>query len=488
MSFKGIRYAHSPTGNLRWEPPVPFTSSEEQDATTLGPSCVQQITSNLSRELFNTPPPPESEDCLFLNVWAPSDSDSTLKPVLFWIYGGGLAFGTASLPIYDGTSLATNQDIVVVTINYRTNIFGFPSSSDLPLEANNLGFLDQELALKWVQNNIANFGGDPKKVAIMGESAGSLSVAAAIVRHTEDNPPFRAAVMLSGTTVIVDSTPVAELTAFNTFATTFGCTQAPGAERLLCLRAIPANAIHDYVNQPSAGSFTGIVDDSTLFDDSLGRITARQSARVPVLLGNMQDDGSLFALQAGAGSISLDQFLDGLGVPIPAGVVRALYPGQNDSQVIASVFRDVVFQCPTGLWASTSVLAGISNVYRYIYGAVFPELQAFPGAGAWHSSEIAPFFGTYNRTTASPSQVTLSNTFQTIISNFIKEPTTPPANNWARYVQGGLTPSVAKLAYKGNVNLDDVVQPATIISVDGPCVALWNQVIALLTLRSVLQL
>ncbi|EEB86826.1 hypothetical protein MPER_16074, partial [Moniliophthora perniciosa FA553] len=112
-----------------------------------------------------------------------------------------LAFGTASLPIYDGTSVATNQDIVVVTINYRTNIFGFPSSSDLPPEANNLGFFDQELALKWVQDNIANFGGDPTKVTIMGESAGSLSVAAAIVRHTEANPSFRAAVMLSGTTV-----------------------------------------------------------------------------------------------------------------------------------------------------------------------------------------------------------------------------------------------------------------------------------------------
>ncbi|EEB90098.1 hypothetical protein MPER_11743, partial [Moniliophthora perniciosa FA553] len=238
----------------------------------------------------------------------------------------------------------------------------------------------------------------------------------------------------------------------------------------------------------------------TLFNNSLGRIAARQSAKVPVLLGNMQDDGTLFALQAGGGAIALDQFLNGLGIPIPAGVVRALYPGQNDSQVMASVYRDVVFQCTTGLWASTSVLAGIRNVYRYTYGvylksfhrviaeqfgAVFPELQAFPGAGAWHSSEGEPVFiviVSYNHLTT--YRITLSNTFQTIISNFINEPTTPPADNWVRYVQGGLMPSVAKLAYEGNVNLDDVVRPATIVSVDGPCLALWNQVLTLGNIQS----
>ncbi|KIK55755.1 hypothetical protein GYMLUDRAFT_112453, partial [Collybiopsis luxurians FD-317 M1] len=110
-----------------------------------------------------------------------------------------LAFGMASLPTYDGTFIATNQDIVIVTINNHTNVFGFPGAPDLPLQANNLGFLDQELALEWVKLNIAHFGGDPNQVTIMarrGQSAGARSVSGLVVWHPID-PPFRAAILFS---------------------------------------------------------------------------------------------------------------------------------------------------------------------------------------------------------------------------------------------------------------------------------------------------
>ncbi|KAF9259207.1 alpha/beta-hydrolase, partial [Marasmius fiardii PR-910] len=109
-----------------------------------------------------------------------------------------LNFGTASLPSYDGTSIAHNQGVVVVTTNYRTNVFGFPSSPDLPPRGNNLGFLDQELALAWVQLNIEKCGGDPQQVTITGQSAGGTSVSTALARHDEARPPFRSAIMLSG--------------------------------------------------------------------------------------------------------------------------------------------------------------------------------------------------------------------------------------------------------------------------------------------------
>ncbi|KAJ6476182.1 Carboxylesterase, partial [Mycena sanguinolenta] len=112
-----------------------------------------------------------------------------------------LSFGTASLPTYDGTSFAANQDIILVSFNYRTNVFGFPGSPDLPLAGNNLGFLDQELALLWVQDNIAKFNGDPDQVTIMGQSAGAQSVSYAISRHSPGNAPFRAGIMLSGAQV-----------------------------------------------------------------------------------------------------------------------------------------------------------------------------------------------------------------------------------------------------------------------------------------------
>ncbi|KAF8164158.1 Alpha/Beta hydrolase protein [Mycena galopus ATCC 62051] len=155
---------------------------------------------------------PESEDCLFLNVWAPVPTKQKL-PVLIWIYGGPSANG------------------------------------------NNLGFLDQELAFKWVQQNIARFSGDPQRVTVMGQSAGSISVSAAITRHSLSSAPFRAAIMLSLAQVSTPPTPSFAL--FDILA----CTQAPGATRLACLREVPASAIRTFTNGPSSGFFGPKVDN-----------------------------------------------------------------------------------------------------------------------------------------------------------------------------------------------------------------------------------
>ncbi|KAF9257592.1 alpha/beta-hydrolase [Marasmius fiardii PR-910] len=470
MSFKGIRYGQSPTGDLRWEPPVAFVSTEVQDATKLPPSCIQQFvyaTADVSKMLFNNPsaPPSEDEDCLFLNVWAPSNS-STKRPVLFWIYGGDLIFGTGSLPMYDGTSIASNQDVVVVTINYRTNIFGFPSSPDLPLKGNNLGFLDQDLALAWVQLNINKFGGDPEQVTIMGESAGGLSVSTAISRHKESRPPFRAGAMLSGNVAQLSSLIP---TNFNAFAASVNCAQDPGASRLACLKALPASTISNFVNGPSSGQFgAAVIDNFTVFDRPLDRIKSQQTARVPVLLGSMQDDGSLFAMGTG----NLTEFLASQLQGVSEEQVRSLYPGLNDTAIIAGVIRDTQFQCPAGLWAAATVQSGTTDVYRYIYGAVFADLQVLRGLGAWHTSELEVLFGTYNRTTATDEKVKLSSAFQTTIANFIKNPNTSPAPGWTSYADG----NVAKLAFGDNVNLDNVVELVKNGSVDNPCV-LWNGIL-----------
>ncbi|KAE9397185.1 Carboxylesterase, partial [Gymnopus androsaceus JB14] len=171
-----------------------------------------------------------------------------------------LAFGTASVPLYDGASIALNQDIVVVTINYRTNVFGFPGAPDLPLEENNLGFLDQELALEWVRLNIANFGGDPDQITIMGQSAGGFSVSGMIIRHPVD-PPFRAAIIYSGDSPDTTPTSAASFTSFNNFASAVGCGEiVPGPLRLECLRAVSAADIRTYTNGPSSGAFEPVID------------------------------------------------------------------------------------------------------------------------------------------------------------------------------------------------------------------------------------
>ncbi|KAJ7293792.1 Alpha/Beta hydrolase protein [Mycena rebaudengoi] len=440
-TFKGIRFAQPATGSLRWEPPVPFTSTSLKNASTLGPSCVQQFpfaSSALDQFLFNNPPPPENEDCLFLNVWAPSSVKHAL-PVLVWIYGGGLSFGTASLPAYDGTSIATNQGIIVVTFNYRTNVFGFPGSPDLPLEQNNLGFLDQELALTWVQKNIAHFGGDPSKVTIMGQSAGSQS------RSCSRGQLFLWPLHLSHLLTIFPLPLVA------------------------CLKRVPTSIIRNYTNGPASGSFGAIPDGVTVFSNPLSRIRTGLTARVPFIIGNTEDDGSLFAL----GLTDLPQLLATVFAGlVTADQVRPLYPGLNDTMIISEIVKGTLFQCPAQLWSNAAVGAGVSNVFRYTYGAVFADLQAFPGAGAWHSSELPEIFGTFF-TSATASEVALSQTMQTIVGNFVKNPVSP-APNWPKYVQGNGT-NLAKLAYNGNVQLSNVVQTAQSASIDGPCDAFLDR-------------
>ncbi|KAF7306525.1 Carboxylic ester hydrolase [Mycena indigotica] len=474
MAFKGIRFAQPPVSSLRWEPPVPFVSTADHNTTVLSPSCLQQFpfaSAALDEFLFNNPanPPAESEDCLFLNVWAPAPSSRKL-PVLVWIYGGALQFGTASLPAYDGVSIVENQKIILVTFNYRLNVLGFPGSPDIPLGGNNLGYLDQELALQWVQLNIAKFGGDPAQVTIMGQSAGSQSVSTALARHAPGHAPFRAAILLSGAQTSIS--PIPSFSSFNNFSVSVGCSQQPGPARLACLKKVPASAIRNYTNGPTGASFEPIVDNVTVFSDPLSRIRNGLTANVPFIIGNTQNDGSLFALPFP----DLTTFLNaqfGPGV-LTTAQITPLYPGVNASSLVAEVIKDLVFLCPAELWSGAAVGVG-TTVFRYTYGAVFADLQLFPNAGSWHSTELPEIFGTFNRTTATAAEATLSQTMQTVIGNFVKNPAIAPASKWPKYVPGKQTTTLAKLAYNGNVDLSNLVEAVESDSIDGPCDAFWNK-------------
>ncbi|KAJ7255363.1 Alpha/Beta hydrolase protein [Mycena rebaudengoi] len=440
-----------------------------QNATTMGPACVQQFPFAVAAhniELFNTPAPPEGEDCLFLNVWAPASTGQAL-PVVIWIYGGALAFGTAWSAIYDGASLASNQSIIVVTFNYRINVFGFPESPDLPLTENNLGFLDQEMVFQWVQTNIAQFGGDPKQVTIMGQSAGAGSAAAAYVKYTPDTAPFRAAIMLSGT--VPSTSPTPPFKYFNAMASAVGCTQSPGAERLACLKAVPASTIRTFTNGASSGTWFPLVDNVTMFSDSLLRIRNGQGSKLPFMIGHTDDDGSLFAIDQN----NLTTYLaNNFGSFVTADQVRALYAsGLSDNAVIAEVLK-ASFLCPAGLWGAAAVGTGTTDIYRYAYGAVFSDTQLFSNAGAWHSSELFEIFGNYP-STATVAEKTLSLTMQAIVGNFSRNPAAAPAPNWPKYIPGNTT-TLAKLAYNSNVALSNVVQAVRSNSLDSPCEALWN--------------
>lgn len=196
VSFKGIPFAKPPVGSSRFRPPEPYPGHRGvQDATSYGPSCLQPP----SELLPQAGPTEQSEDCLYLNVWTPA-ADSGGRPVMVWIHGGAFVMGSGAFPFYNGAKLAS-EGVVVVTINYRLGPFGFLYVPALMGErysdASNLGLHDQVVALRWIREHIADFGGDPDRITIFGESAGGMSVGC-LLASPESSGLFRRAIAQSG--------------------------------------------------------------------------------------------------------------------------------------------------------------------------------------------------------------------------------------------------------------------------------------------------
>jgi para-nitrobenzyl esterase len=297
--FLGLPYAAPPTGNLRWRPPQPAAGwSGVRDATTFGPSCPQ------APSPF-APPGPFSENCLYLNVYTPAARSSLSgRPVLVWIHGGGLEQDGARN--YDGTKLAADG-VVVVTINYRLGALGFlahPALASRPGgSAGNYGLMDQQAALRWVQRNIARFGGDPDNVTIAGQSAGGLSVLAQLVSPGARGL-FQRAIVQSGTFALNQQPLATAEAAGETFATAVGCPDQTAA----CLRNAP---VSDLVAKFGV-EIPGVVDGSVL-TQPIGTALARgQFARVPVINGITHDEELLFV--AGLG-LTVSQ---GTNIPLAA--------------------------------------------------------------------------------------------------------------------------------------------------------------------------
>ncbi|MCQ2335283.1 MAG: carboxylesterase family protein [Paludibacteraceae bacterium] len=198
LSFKGIPYAQAPVGNLRWKAPQPVEASDEVfDAKEFGNAAIQNYSETEAASHYT-----RSEDCLTLNVWT-KDLTTKNKPVMIWIHGGSYILGGSVDPLYNGKYLvADNPDIVLVSINYRVGLMGFIDFSHVPggeafPDAPYLGILDQQMAMRWVQQNIAAFGGDPKNVTIFGESAGGGSVSCHLVAKGSEGL-FQHAIAMSG--------------------------------------------------------------------------------------------------------------------------------------------------------------------------------------------------------------------------------------------------------------------------------------------------
>ena len=313
-SWKGIPFAAPPVDALRWQPPKPAARwSGVRETTAYRNDCMQEPFPSDAAPLGTTP----SEDCLYLNVWKPADAKGKL-PVMVWIYGGGFVNGGSSPPTYSGAPIA-NQGVMVVSFNYRLGRFGTFRHPALGKDQGvNYGLLDQIAALKWVQRNIAGFGGDPDQVTIVGESAGGRSVHALMTTPLAKGLFDRAVIMSGG-----NGKPGALSTPADAerLAVAFGESQgiAPDApDAAARLRALPARAVVGDLNLAKMENFFSPVTDGRSAVDVIAAHESGQAPAIPVMIGATSADIGGPDGPMVAGARDLAALFAGRGMPIYA--------------------------------------------------------------------------------------------------------------------------------------------------------------------------
>ena len=446
-AFKGVPFAAPPVGDLRWREPQPVKNwTGVRKADKFGPRAMQL-------PLFgdmNFRSDGVSEDCLYLNVWMPAKTDTDRLPVLVYFYGGGLMAGDGSEPRYDGESLA-RRGIVTVTVNYRLTIFGFFSHPELSKESphrasGNYGFLDQAAALQWVQKNIAAFGGDPKRVTIAGESAGSFSVSAQMASPLAKDL-MAGAIGESGS--LLGFRPIPSLTEAEKTGVEFG--EAVGVTSLAALRAMPAQALLETTTKPGVPRFSAVVDGYFFPKSPVDVFASGQQSHVPLLVGwNSQESGYQGIL--GKEQPTRDNYSSAVKKMYgeQADQILSVYAPATDAeveQVATDMAGDRFIGFGTWKWSDLHAQTGGKPVYRYLYARPRPEMRAEMGnatanlaggitrnddakakrppapKGAVHSAEIEYALGNLptNRVYDwQPEDYKVSEIMQVFFANFIK--------------------------------------------------------------------
>lgn len=393
--FLAIPFAAPPIGALRFRPPQPAAAwSGVRDATQPSAECVQQPRNKLWKV---------SEDCLYLNVYAPTHARNL--PVMVEIYGGGWVIGGAN--DYDGDVIATRGNVIVVTLNYRLGALGWLTLPQLGAEdsqgaSGNYGFLDQQAALRWVKRNIKAFGGNPNNVTIMGESAGGQSVCMHMVAPGSRGL-FQKAISQSGFCALEMPGQAIGMKWGQDFASAMGCADGPTVAA--CLRAKKAEDFASGNALSFLGRFLPTWNGKVLPADMVKSFRDGDYAQVPLIMGGNRDEGSILAvLRHGANLTSmsaadyaaiLDKKFGEAGPDI-----LARYPAQNYSmpgQALSAAIGDGQRVCATQ--KATRLIAMHSPVYAYEYAYVGPQsrspLPPVPGFdyGAAHSAEVGLVFG-----------------------------------------------------------------------------------------------
>jgi para-nitrobenzyl esterase len=400
-AFKGVPFAAPPVGKLRWRPPQPPAAwTEVRDCTKFGATCPQLPYPASS--IYAQPAQPQSEDCLFLNVWTAASRSDERRPVMVWIHGGALTRGASSLGVYDGTALA-RKGVVLVTINYRLGPLGYFAHPELSREdehhsSGNYGVLDQIAALRWVQRNIAAFGGDPERVTIFGESAGSWSVCS-LVASPLAKGLFHGAIGQSGGCFMPMSylnrdrgeLPAAEKVGEGLSAR-LGCDKEQDV--LAALRAKTSEEILTVAAKDPSQARTRPNVDGWVFPEDIYEIyAAGRQNHVPVIVGSNADEGT--SLAGPAVPQNMDSFIEASRKKYGALADRFLKlysvsAGGDPRDALLHSLRDEWFTWEMRSWARLSERAG-DKAYLYFFSHVPPRPEA-QQLGAYHAAEIPYVF------------------------------------------------------------------------------------------------
>ncbi len=384
LVWKGIPFAAPPVGDLRWRAPqAAHAWSGVRLADTFSPICMQRGTYP-----EDAPVEPMSEDCLYLNVWAPRDATNGAKwPVMVWIYGGGLSNGTASTPLYAGDVLA-RQGVIVVTANHRLGALGFLSHPALTRESahqasGNYGLSDQMAALGWVRRNVAAFGGDPDNVTVFGQSSGSISISVLCASPLARGLFRRAIGQSGGLFEPLALAPEFALAGAEQEGVAFAA--RVGATTIAALRGLPASEIVAARFAPHA-----VIDGHVLEEGPYDALAAGRGADVDLLVGSNAQEGLSFQNQRLVTSANLQALLGEDFPPLLVSLAGPRAPADDGSAKAAYLAfeTNLRFAWDMREWARLHAAAGGGRTYLYRFGHAPPS-----SAGAHHGAEMAYVFG-----------------------------------------------------------------------------------------------